>query len=367
MTTNNKIFLKGSQKHLNVILYEKEQVPTQKVNHANIVKTDIRGLGTGVGGFSNCATIIETMKGIFTREDQQEQRDELTLRKKLLREIVGAEIDRIKGTTAPTLPSSWKKFETIDPNDSEEEKARKYKHNSLVISKKPYFFRYLYPELNKKFKKYESSYNIISKDLCGIKFRKLLAKKDKTEAEKVLVKRYQKFSPLIVSNCTMNILCKEIENIDFDIKYKAEGINMLPLFEDAGYTIDESKLNIIRSCYRQYNNKKAVKMMEGLLQDIDNEEGKELYYNLVDSVKNDIQQEIFSLRMETPEILFYIGQLAKEYKKFNWTFVWDILEDYIIEMIPQGNTYFPIHNEEGVEYLGFNYILKEVKAQQEEE
>lgn len=360
LTTDNPVFLRGSQKHLNVILYEKEQVPTQKVTHNNIVLTDIRGLGTGVGGFSNCATIIEAMKAIFTKEDQEAERNELVLRKKLLREIVGSEIDRIKGTTAPQLPSSWKKFVKIDPDDTDDIKAIKYKHNSLVISKKPYFFRYLYPELNKRFKQYESAYNIIAKDMFGVKLKKLLTKKDKTEAEQVLVRRYQKFSPLIVSNCTMNVLCKEIENIDFDIKFKSDTSSLISKFITQEYKLDSGTLDVFREEYRRYNNKKTIKLVENVFGNIDDDDVKEIKYNISDTIKKDIQEKIFALRLDMPEILFYIQQLSLEYKKFNWAFAWEVLEDFIIDFIPQGESYVPVRDTEGREYLGQNYILKNV-------
>ena len=129
LTTDNPIFLKGSQKWRNVITYEKQPVPLQKVTYNNIINTDIRGFGTGVGGFSNCATILEAMRGIFNPETQQRQIIELENRKKLLREIVGNEIDRIKGVAKPVLPSSWKHVETVYPDDTDAEKAEKYYHN----------------------------------------------------------------------------------------------------------------------------------------------------------------------------------------------------------------------------------------------
>ena len=89
------------------------------------------------------------MLPMFQRPDQQKQREELLLRIKLLREINGQEIDRIKGVEAKGPPKDeWLKIWKIDKDDTEEQRKEKYYHNSLVISKKPYFFRYLYPELN---------------------------------------------------------------------------------------------------------------------------------------------------------------------------------------------------------------------------
>mgnify|MGYP003290754377 CR=1 FL=1 len=130
----------------------------------NITATVIKGFGTGVGGFSNTATILYSMAAIFNKPGHEDQYNTIMTRIKLLREIVGQEIDRIKGADKPSLPRAWKKFEQINEDDSPEEKTRKIKANAIVISKKPYFFRYLYPELNQKFKQFESSYNQISKD-----------------------------------------------------------------------------------------------------------------------------------------------------------------------------------------------------------
>ena len=73
---------------------------------SNITKTVAKGFGTGVGGFSNCATILYAMAAIFNKPEQKDQHDEIMLRIKLLREIVGQEIDRIKGADKPSLPKS---------------------------------------------------------------------------------------------------------------------------------------------------------------------------------------------------------------------------------------------------------------------
>ena len=149
-STDDPVFLKGSQKSTtNPITYDKQAVPSHKICHKNFVETDIRGFGTKVGTYSNYSTIIEAMLPLFQRPEQSRQREELLMRKQLLREINGQEIDRIKGVDAKGPPKDeWLKFESIDPDDDDATKAEKYYHNSLVISKKPYFFRYLYPELN---------------------------------------------------------------------------------------------------------------------------------------------------------------------------------------------------------------------------
>lgn len=374
MSTDNEIFIKGAQKWHNVITYEKGAAPVQKICLKNSIATDLRGLGTGVGGFSNCATIMHAMKGIFQKDSQKEQRDELTLRIKLLREIVGQEIDRIKGTAAPELPKEWKKTVRINDDDTDAVKADKYKRNSMVIAKKPYFFRYLYPELNQQFKQYEDSYNMASKEMFGVKFRKLLVKPNKTEEEMNLVRRYQKYSPLITAPCIMNLLCKEFENVDFDINFNKGAVSMLPTFEDE-FEVDNDRYKQVKELYRKFSARKQVKVLESILENADlpnRDEYDEIRFAAVDLVREEIREAIGGLDISSKELLFYCSQLSKEYRQFNWDFAWDILGDSIVDLIPRGRVEVPVKNETGFDYLGDRYVLapiteEEAKVIQEEE
>lgn len=366
LSTDNKYFLKGAYRDQNIITYEKGIAVKEKISVQNFIKKDLMGFGTAVGSLSNTATIIYAMIGIFNKPEQEEQRKELYTRIKLLREYVGQEIDRAKlGIKQQKLPDSWKKYVTVNEDDPDDVKAEKYKQRSMVIKKKPYFFRYLYPELNKKFKQYENMYNAVSKDMFGIKLKKLLVKKDKTEAEKSFVRKYQKFSPLIVSNCTMNLLCKEVENVDFDIKFNKENRCLLPKCDDLGIIPDKKILNVFKDAYRRYNNKKSVQLFS--IEDKNDDDLMEIYYGIMDGIKEDIREEINELKLIPKENLFYVWELSKSYNNFNWSFAWDIIPEDIIECIPQGKTFVPIRSENGVEYLGENYILKDISKKDEED
>ena len=369
LSLQNSIFLKGSLKNsTNPITYEKKPAPSQKITYANFIKTDIRGLGTKIGVYSNYSSSIQAMLGLFTKPEQERQREELLMRKKLLREINGQEIDRIKGVEAKGPPKEkWLQFKRVLPEDDDITKEEKYYHNSLVISKKPYFFRYLYPELNKKFKQFENAYNDISKCSFGIKFKKLLAKPNKTEAETKLVRRYHKFSPLINSNCTMNILCREFEDVDFNIQYDKGCKSMLPTFDDE-FECKEEVLLKIRDLYRKYSNKKTITYLSNYFSEdggINSEEAREYRFSLFDAIREQIEEEYLELNLSVKEGLFYIGQLSKMYAKFNWAFAWDLFGESILDCIENKTTLVPVEDENGREYLGRKYVLKEFKWEKE--
>ena len=383
MTTDNEYFIKGSHKDHNIITYEKGLATPAKMTIPNITATVIKGFGTGVGGFSNTATILYSMAAIFDKPGHEDQYKEIMLRIKLLREIVGQEIDRIKGADKPSLPSEWKKFEKIEETDSQEEKTRKIKANALVISKKPYFFRYLYPELNQRFKQFESAYNQVSKDMFGMKFKKLLKKEEKTDEEKNLIRKYQKYCPLITSSCTMNNLCREFESIDFDIQFmkdkdtdtKLSTYSALPTFEEKYKDIEEKeKYLLVKKMYQQYNSKKQIVYLTSLFTDIEsfsvdsqgNSKGfmndyKELRSNVYDMIVENLQQQLVQSGISGEEFLYYSYKLSKTYSSFNWSFVWEVLAEQIIKYIPSGQVLYPVLDSEGeYEYLGRRYSLKDI-------
>lgn len=375
LSTDNEYFIKGSHKHHNIITYEKGLAKQAKMTIPNITATVMKGFGTGVGGFSNTATIMYAMAAIFSKPNQKDQHDELMHRIKLLREIVGQEIDRIKGADKPSLPAEWKQFVTIDENDTAEEKLAKYKQNAMVVSKKPYFFRYLYPELNQQFKQFEASYNQVAKDMFGTKIKKLLKDPNISDDERDLVRKYQKYSPLITSDCTMNRVCREFENIDFDIKFSKDSITdlkkksvcMLPTFNDLYKdTFDQSKLDFVKSLYRTYigrpQKRKINEILLGSPVEIDVEEYVELRKTVYRQMLDDLQVQLANNNMDGTEFLFYCSKLAPNYSSFNWGFAWDILEDQIIYLIPQGQTLCPIRDDAdgSVEYLGERFSLMDI-------
>ena len=203
MATDNPYFLKGAKREELPIMYDKEAVPTQKITLPNQVRGDIKGLDTKVGQITNYSTSMLAMLPLFKGEKQQDQKQEIETRLKLLRELQGAEIDKIKGTAPPNFPKSWRHWVHINKDDDDITKAEKYKYNSMVVKKKPYFFIYLYSTLMNDYKNYEKNFNSISLTHFGVPIKVLLRRKDHTEGEMNLLRKYRKYSPVLETDCVM--------------------------------------------------------------------------------------------------------------------------------------------------------------------
>lgn len=359
MSTNNPYFLKGARREEVPIMYDKEAVPTQKITLPNQVKCDIKGLDTKVGQITNYSTSMLAMLPMFRGEKQKDQKEEIEKRLKLLREIQGAEIDKIKGTTPPNFPKSWKYWVKINKDDDDITKAEKYKYNSMVVKKKPYFFIYLYSALMNDYKTYEKNFNSISLTHFGVPIKKLLRKEVHTENELSLIRKYRKYSPVLETDCVMNNLCKEIENIEFDVKYRPNATSMLPMFANLT-DIDECKIDKLLSIYKEYKAQKKYKGIETIIENegIQDDDVNDLLKTVLYAHKDECRDKMFDL-FDTTFSLF--NHLVFMCQKYNWSYdcIWDIIGDDIIDIIPYGNSQVIVDGN-SFEYLGHYYDLREV-------
>lgn len=361
MATDNPYFLKGAKREELPIMYDKEAVPTQKITLPNQVRCDIKGLDTKVGQITNYSTSMLAMLPLFKSEKQQDQKQEIETRLKLLRELQGAEIDKIKGTTPPNFPKSWRHWVHINKDDDDITKAEKYKYNSMVVKKKPYFFIYLYSTLMNDYKNYEKNFNSISLTHFGVPIKVLLRKKDHTEGEMNLLRKYRKYSPVLETDCVMNILCKEIENVEFDIKYKPNCTSLLPKFADRT-EIDEDKIVKLIELYKGYKAQRKYKGIEALVDNegIQDDDMNEILRGVLYANRDEYKNNMLDLFTSSKELFNHLVVMCE---RNNWSCdcIWDIVGDDIVDIIPYGNTQVVVEDADGFEYLGRNYKLEEVK------
>ena len=361
MSTDNVYFLKGAKRDELPIMYDKEAVPTQKITLPNQVRCDVKGLDTKVGQITNYSTSMLAMLPLFRGEKQQEQKEEIETRLKLLRELQGAEIDKIKGTTPPNFPKSWRHWVKINKDDDDITKAEKYKYNSMVVKKKPYFFIYLYNTLMNEYKAYEKNFNSISLTHFGVPIKVLLRKKEHTDGEMNLIRKYRKYSPVLETDCIMNILCKEIENVEFDIKYKPNCVSFLPNFADRS-KINNDKLEDLTEIYKEYKAQRKYKGIEAMVDNegIQDDDMNEILKNILYANKDEYKDKMLELFTSSQELFNHLIVMCENH---NWSYdcIWDIIGDDIVDIIPYGKTKVVIEDENGFEYLGHHYSLEEVR------
>jgi hypothetical protein len=311
---------------------------------------------------------MNAMLPLFLEDKYSEQYQELLKRLKLLREIIGAEIDKIKLGVSPEFPKEWIEREKINDDDSDEVKAEKYKRNSMVICKKPYFMIYLYKSLYNSYRNHIKQFDIDSRNKYRKTLKDLKYSKEKTSDQIKFIKRADYFSPVLDSDCIMNKACHKIERLEDSITFDNDfNYSVLPDFNKKNHTIDNDKLDEIDKLYNEYKARRKFSYVKELMKDtLQKDEYAEYINTMIKALINEYKTKCNDkISTETVELFEYFMALANRYntrnKQFDYSVVWDILDIDILTIIPKENSIVYIESEDGKEYLGKKYkVLEEI-------
>lgn len=371
-TTDNPIILKCIKPNCNPITYAKSSAPPMKLKDVNITKADLQSFNCTVGRTTNYSTIFDSM--ICNFEEDSEEYKEILNRKKTLRRYIGDSIDAAKGIKTKKFPTSWKSYIKFD-KDNEQEEALNKKHfqNKLVAKKKPYFMIYIYESLKNDYSKYINSQRTLCFETFGVKLNDLKARENKTEIEKDFLRKYYKNMPVTTYNCTMNKLCWHLDSIDRDIKltkpkkqnreYIESIINKNIEWCDDRYTkVEElfnkfSKEKSLAIKNTKMSNKSKDNAVDNMVQDDANELDLDSFYEKY----RRLLLEITTNESEFANYAFKISYSKNKNKDFVWCLAFDgLMRNLKTNFKEKVSVPVQCSKDEGVEYLGRYYKLKEI-------
>lgn len=360
-TTNNEIVMDNIIPNLNVITYDKASAKPQRLNPTSILATDLRSFNSKIGTITNYSTTFITMLANF-KEDSDEYKEILN-RIKLLRRYIGDSIDQAKGIKTKPFPTEWKKRKFVNKDDSDEIKQQKYYHNRLVANKKPYFMIYIYEKLRIEYREHRRKTDRSCKEKFGCSLHQLMNKQDKTKDESYYLYSYYRDMPVIKNDSVMNVLCKMIEEIDFNYKRVKNDENVNEMFDvlyDYEIGINEDKLTKLITLRSKFNNKRNFKVKSNNIKsDSDNNTD-----DLINEFYNEIRTEAYEICSNMKELANHLIYITyKLYPKDSKDFTWHIGVDGILEILESKsdkNIELPMKDKDGIEYLGQRYSLRSV-------
>ena len=364
-STNNKQLINGAFRDNNPITYDKKKAPEMSMTYENIVMCDLNGFDTLVGQITNKSTSIHAMLPNFNADKYPEQYNELINRLKILREIIGSEIDKIKLGVSPEFPKEWVNRVNIDKNDDDIVKAIKYKHNSLVVNKKAYFMIYIYDNLMRSYKNHVKQFDNDSRNKYSISYLDLKYLKDKSKEQQKLIKRCEYFSPILDTPCSMNKLCHRFEKLEKGIIHDENSYDsILPHFNKRKYNINNATLNELELLYKQYQSQRKFAYIKHILEDsLSQDDFQEYMSDMLEVLNKEYSEKCYSLVSNDNELFEYLLALAERYisanKGFDYSFIWAVLGEAILAIIPRKSVVC-IEDSSGVEYLGKHYSIYEV-------
>lgn len=378
-TTPNKIMIKGVYRDELPVVYDAPKPQKILFTDKDLYESDTFSFGSIIGSITNKSSngyaklpLIEHKFG----KDSQEYR----LVKSRLQQCCkaqSAQIDKAKiGQEVKGIPKVWINRNRIKKNKHgkviDKHANRKILYNNTLLDKYPYFFRYVYKDTNRAYKKYLDEYNVICKQKYKMSFHELETIERKTRDQKDFISNFYEFCPVLISDSSMNLLCKHIESINFGISQKTKTDDTL--FD---YTIYKRKAFEYMEYYEDV--KKAFKEFLSeqrnviLAQNID-EDGYENSDSYHETYLNNTSEHLFeqlSKINNNPYIVVncLVDYFYKENPRSNRDLLWVTYGKYIYKNIVENtgaNTaLFPMpcrdNEQEDLKYLGYSYKLQEVR------
>lgn len=210
-TTNNKIIVEHTLNSTTIECMQRKAekiIPTEK----DMVQANKLAFGDEIGTTTNRITSMIERQALFDKDSEEYK--VLDYRIKCGQHFQQNSIDKAKGIIAKPMPKYWYDKSSCNklPSDTDEQKHFKELCLRIVAENKPYFMKYVYPDLMAKYNKYLKDTN--SKCIREFKMSMidLMNKPNKTIPEKDFIEYYKKLMPVGDNPCTINRIAWLFEN-----------------------------------------------------------------------------------------------------------------------------------------------------------
>lgn len=360
-TTPNKIMIRSVYQDELPVVYDSPKPLKIAFTEDDLYRADTFSFGSIIGSITNKSSngyaklpLIEELYG----KDSPEYR---LVKSRLMQccKAQSAQIDKAKiGQEVKGVPKVWITRNNLKRHDKHA--VRKTLYNNTLLDKYPYFFRYVYKDIDKEYKKYLDECNIICKQKYRIDLQTLESLEHKTEEQETFLSHFYEFCPVLISDSPMNLLCKYIESIQLDIlrKTKTDTKN----FDYSIYRKNEL------DSHPYYNDVKTV------IQSFLKNQGSRLMTDsnselCIDFVNETLYEKLRKVN-SNPYIIAncLIDYFYEERPKSNKDLLWKTYGKYIYKNIIKNSgistALFPMpcgdDKAYDLEYLGYRYKLQEV-------
>jgi hypothetical protein len=251
MTTDQKEFIDCAYSDILPPTYDRKNAEKKIILEEELWDYDVKTFKSKIGLITNIGTQLFAMLPLFKKDS--EEYNEILNRLKICNCFQSMEIDRAKGIQTMDIPRYWTKWEKIDGNESPKELKIKELHHRTIADKRPYFFRYLYPNYDKQYKEHQYIFNEHSETDFGKHFEDLCKQKEFTEEENDLIKKFFKYNVLLDSECVMNKVCHYMEKQISEIKEikKSQGYDFKKIVGDTSDFKEKYKV-VIENIFQKY-------------------------------------------------------------------------------------------------------------------
>lgn len=271
-------------------------------------------------------------------------------------------IDKAKGIIAKPMPKQWydrAANRITDDLSPEEAEMRKF-NQRILADKKPYFMRYIYPDLMSKYNTYIKN----TEKKCMREFRKTISElfsedpNGLSEREAEFIKSYNNRMPVGTNQCVMNIICKKIESqFDGYFSKSRPPVQFDYSIMKSGNEYTTTQYRSIQKLYEQYLRKQKDLSQFNKKEKFDEDEMITKKATLI----HDFKSECFKVCSNESQLCDVIIDVCYS-KESSKQFCWDICGDVIIKNLLCNNDnkiIYPSLDDDGsIEFGGKRFSLK---------
>lgn len=207
MLTDNRVLVDNLHP-LPALMCVQRKAQKKIVTEEDFIRANIDSFGDDIGKTTNRITSMFEVQAKYPK-DSEEYRI-LDYRIKCGQLFQQNAIDKAKGIVAKPMPKEWyDRHYALMVEDTERRKV----YLSILADRKPYFMRYIYPDLMKQYNTYIKNTNKKAQREFSISIDELTAKPDDelTDRQREFVRYYLACMPVGISECVTNRICKRFE------------------------------------------------------------------------------------------------------------------------------------------------------------
>lgn len=360
-TTDNRIIVENTLNSTTIECIQKKAekiIPTEK----DMIQANKLAFGDEIGTTTNRITAMIERQSAFDKESEEYE----TLEYRIMcgQHYQQCAIDKVKGIIAKPMPKYWYDKTACNklPDTTKEQKHFKELCLKIVAENKPYFMRYVYPDLMIKYNKYINDTNSKCIREFKMSMSDLIEKPNKTIREKEFIDYYNRLMPVGNNPCTVNRISWLFENIfkSYLAKYDR--------YDDFDYSILKSGVEYSKSDYQRIAQIKceyedSVKYYQQLAnkQRLDKDEVSVNRSIMLQKFKSQCE-EICPNEKELCDIVIDMCYSSSKSKQF----AWDVCGEVIIKNLLQKNNYmvhYPVlvESDGEFEFGGEQFIICQKK------
>ncbi len=365
-TTDNEIILRNTR---DVPAIECVQRQAEKIipDEPDLVKANLLAFGDEIGSTTNKITSMIELQSSFKKGSPEYMA--LEYRIMCGQHYQQNSIDKAKGILSKPMPRYWYDKSACRqlPETTEEEKEFKKLCFSIAAEKKPYFMKYIYPDLMNEYKKYTTDSNKKCIRRFQMPLKELEQIQDYTPEQAEFLEYQKKFMPTGNNLCTINRICLLFEETfgQFLTDRKNEALFDYSVLK-FGINYQKSDYRKIENIKKEYDDSMKFYQQTAKTMRLDKEEMAENRTMMLMKFRSACEC-ICPNALELCEILLDMCYTTNKSKQF----VWDVCGDTIIQTLLKKNNYiihYPALTETkgDFEFGGESFIMKEKRLREDE-